>query len=43
MSAFFNGLFILRTNLGDMGEALLTANYFYVIPGIGVYGLALVW
>ena len=43
MSALFIGLFILRTDLGDMGEALLTANYFYVIPGIVVYGSALAW
>lgn len=43
MSVLFIGLFILRTDLGDMGAALATANYLYVIPGIGLYGLALAW
>ena len=43
MSALFIGFFILRTDLGDMGEALTSANYFYVIPGIGMYVFALIW
>ena len=43
MSALFIGLFILRTDLGDMREALFAANYLYVIPGIGLYGIALAW
>ena len=43
MSALFIGFFILRTDLGDMGKALSSANYFYVIPGIGAYFIALLW
>ena len=43
MSALFIGFFILRTDLGDMRDALTGANYFYVIPGIGAYVFALVW
>jgi uncharacterized protein (TIRG00374 family) len=43
MSALFIGFFILRTDLGDMGKALSSANYFYVIPGIGAYSFALLW
>ena len=43
MSALFIGFFILRTDLGDMGEALSSANYFYVIPGIGAYSIALLF
>ena len=43
MSVLFMGLFVLRIDLGDMVEALSTANYLYVIPGIGLYGLALAW
>ena len=43
MSVLFIGFFILRTDLGDMGDALRSANYYYLIPGIGTYILALVW
>ena len=43
MSALFIGFFILRTDLGEMGNALTSANYLYVIPGIGAYIMALLW
>ncbi|MBI2846541.1 MAG: flippase-like domain-containing protein [Chloroflexi bacterium] len=42
VSLFFLALFLYRTNFAEMGRALRSANYVYVVPGVLVYFVA-VW
>src|SRR5262245_41821786 len=39
-SVFFSFLFVRSTNLGDVWEALQSANYLYVVPALGLFGLS---
>lgn len=41
LSVFFLTVFLWRADLSDLWDAIETANYLYVIPGIGLYFLSL--
>lgn len=41
LSVFFLTIFLWRADMSDLWEAIQTANYLYVIPGIGLYFLSL--
>lgn len=41
LSVFFLTVFLWRADLSDLWDAIESANYLYVIPGIGMYFLSL--
>ena len=43
MTALFIGFFLYRADVGEMGRALASANYIYIVPGLLCYVMALVW
>src|SRR3970040_2588414 len=41
-TALFLGLFFLRTDLGELGDALAEANYWWVVPAVAIWFAAAV-
>ncbi len=43
LSAFFMTIFLWRADFSDLWDAVQDANYLYLIPGVGMYLLSLMW
>lgn len=43
LSVFFLGVFLWRADLSDLRDAIRSANYLYIIPGVGMYLISLMW
>ena len=43
LSVFFLAIFLWRADVGDIWEALESANYLYIIPAVGMYLTSLMW
>ena len=43
LSAFFLTIFLWRADFSDLWDAVQGANYLYLIPGVGMYLISLMW